>query len=279
MSENDNINNGGNVISHVRPIWQKVLCFSVVVIGILLLFVFEALKPTLTSDELLNRLYTMVITRMAGAVVFFALLLYSGYKVLNPFKRPFVRSILFSLPAFAVVINNMPILSLIWGDAYIIKGGNYMFWFVMECLAIGLFEEAAFRGVILLSAAEQRHGTKKELLVAVLLSSAIFGGVHLVNLFAGAGLGSVIRQIGYSFLIGAMCSVVLLKTANIWLCVLLHAVYDFCGNLVPTLGAGTWWDVPTIVFTVILALGVTAYMLVVFIRMKPQELDRIYVKI
>jgi membrane protease YdiL (CAAX protease family) len=83
-------------------------------------------------------------------------------------------------------------------------------------------------------------------------------------------------QIGYSFLIGAMCSVVLFKTANLWLCVALHAIYDFCGLLVPTLGDGSWWDVPTIVFTAVLAVATTAYMVVLFARMKPEEIDRIY---
>ena len=100
----------------------------------------------------------------------------------------------------------------------------------------------------------------------------------MVNLLMGASLGGVIQQIGYSFLIGAMCSVVLYKTANLWLCVLLHAVYDFCGGLVPALGEGIIWDTPTIIITVILAVVVTIYMVVLLFRIKPQELDRIYEK-
>ena len=73
-----------------------------------------------------------------------------------------------------------------------------------------------------------------------------------------------------------MCAVVLFKTGNLWLCVILHAVYDFSGNLMPTLGAGTWWDTPTVVFTVILAVFTTVFYVVAFLRMDPRETDRIY---
>ena len=83
-------------------------------------------------------------------------------------------------------------------------------------------------------------------------------------------------QVGYSFLIGAMYAVILFKTANIWLCVLLHAVYNFCGMLVPTLGAGTWWDVPTVIFTTVLAVATAVYTVVLFIKMDVRELDRLY---
>ncbi len=252
-------------------------CLIAILIAAPLLLYLEFGKPTLAADPLLARLINMTLTRGIGAVVFLLLLLSEGYRVMNPFEKPFGKSLLFLLPPLAVVINNMPILSLLWGDAYIVRG-EPIFWlmFALECLAIGLFEEAAFRGVILLMFAEKRYRTRRGLFVSIILTSAVFGAVHLVNVVAGAGIGAVIQQIGYSFLIGAMCSVVLLKTRNIWLCVLLHAVYDFCGSLVPTLGAGTWWDTPTVVFTVILAVATTAYMLWQFWRLEPKEVAKIY---
>ena len=151
-----------------------------------------------------------------------------------------------------------------------------MMWFILECLCIGLFEEAAFRGVVLLMVAEKRRGSRKDLFVSIILSSAVFGAIHLVNIFTGANPGAVILQIGYSFLIGAMCSVVLFKTANIWLCVALHAIYDFCGHLMPTLGTGSWWDTPTVVITVILAVFTVVFYVAALWRIDPIELDRLY---
>ena len=117
---------------------------------------------------------------------------------------------------------------------------------------------------------------EKGLFWSLILTSAVFGGVHLINVFMGAGIGGVILQIGYSFLIGAMCSVVLLKTRNIWLCVLLHAIYDFSGTLMPTLGAGTWWDTPTVIFTAVLAVATTAYLVWQFFVLDLGRVGEIY---
>ena len=252
-------------------------CLMVIFVALPILLWLEIAKPTLSEDPVLAPLISMTLTRGLGAAVFLALLLHEGFRVMNPLQKPFWRSILFIIPPLLVVVNNMPILSLAWGDAYIIHSAlAYWVWFILECLAIGLFEELAFRGVIFLMLAEKRHSTRKGLFWSLILTSAVFGAVHLLNVLMGAGIGGVIMQIGYSFLIGAMCSVVLLKTRNIWLCVLLHAVYDFSGTLVPTLGGGTWWDTPTVIFTVILAVATTAYLVWHFFTLDLSRVEEIY---
>ena len=231
------------------------------------------------DDAVLTPMVRMALSRLLAAAVFFVLLLSQEYRVLNPLRRPFGKSLLWSLPAFLVVVNNFPILSVMWGDAYVAHGGAARwFWFLLECFAIGAFEEIAFRGVIMLRFAESRRHTHRGLLVSILLSSAVFGAMHAVNLLTGADPLWTVLQIGYSFLIGAMCSVVLLKTANLWLCVALHAIYDVGGLFMSRLGGGSCWDTPTIVFTALLAVATTVYMVVLFVRMKPEEVDRIYQK-
>lgn len=256
------------------PVW---VCYALIALAVVALLWFELGKPTLSDDPLLQELMTMTLTRLIGALLFLCILIWRGYRVLAPFRKGFARALLFSLPALAVVINNAPILSMIRGDAYLVHTApRYMLWFVAECVAIGLFEELAFRGVILLSVAEGRHKSRFDLFLCIILSSAVFGAVHMANLLSGAGFGAVLRQIGYSFLIGAMCSVVLYRTHNIWLCVILHAVYDFSGSLMPTLGAGHWWDTPTVVFTVLLAVAVAVFYVVALWRTDPNSLKRIF---
>ena len=250
---------------------------AIMAVAVPILLYVEIAKPTLSEDPVLAPLINMTLTRGIGAVVFLALLLNEGYRVLNPIQKPFWKSMLFIIPPLLVVVNNMPILSMIWGDAYVVHSAPvYWVWFSLECLAIGLFEELAFRGVIFLMFAEKRHATRKGLFWSLILTSAVFGAVHLANVLMGAGIGGVILQIGYSFLIGAMCSVVLLKTRNIWLCVLLHAIYDFSGTLMPTLGAGTWWDTPTVIFTAVLAVATTAYLVWQFFVLDLGRVGEIY---
>lgn len=260
-----------------RRYMSRKVCLAVIFASVPVLLWLEMGKPTLTEDAVLAPLMSMTLTRMIGAAVFLALLLHEGFHVIHPLQKPFWKGLLFTIPPFLVVVNNMPILSMIWGDAYLVHTAPaYMIWFAAECLAIGLFEEFAFRGVIFLLFAEKRYTTRKGLFWSLILSSAVFGGVHLINIFMGAGIGPTILQIGYSFLIGAMCSVVLLKTRNIWLCVALHAIYDFCGTLMPTLGGGTWWDTPTVIFTAVLAVATAAYLIWQFFRLDPDEVGKIF---
>ena len=141
-----------------------------------------------------------------------------------------------------------------------------------------MFEEFAFRGVVFLSILEKRRKNTLDVFISIVLTSAVFAVVHLFNIFGGASPVAVLMQIGYSFLIGGMCSVVLLRTANIWLCVILHATFNFCGYFMPTLGDGTWWDTPTVVITVLLSIVVTAYIVVSLIRTPTEITERLYKK-
>ena len=252
-------------------------CLAVILAVLPVLLWLEMGEPALTEDAILSPLMTMTFTRALGAAVFLVLLLHEGYRVMNPLQKPFWASLAFSILPILVVVNNAPFLSLYRGDAYLVHDAPvYLFWFALECLTIGLFEELAFRGVIFLAFAERRHTTRKGLFWSLMMTSAVFGAVHLINLLMGAGIGGVILQVGYSFLIGAMCSVVLLKTRNLWLCVLLHAAYDFCGNLLPTLGGGTWWDTPTVVVTAVLAVVTAVYLVWQFFTLDLARVAEIY---
>ena len=141
---------------------------------------------------------------------------------------------------------------------------------------MGFFEEIVFRGCVLTLVMKNRRKNTLDLFVSILISSAIFGVFHLVNIFAGASPAAVILQVGYSTLIGAMCAVVMMKTGCIWYCVLLHSVYNFCGGVIPRCGSGVIWDTPTVVLTAVVSVIVAVYVLYVFLRIRPDELDKIY---
>ena len=198
------------------------------------------------DDKELKGGIDMTVTRALGGIVFLTILTYLGYRVLNPVKRPFARALLFTLPALAVAVNNLPIYPIASGMAKVTAPLWQVLLLALECLMVGLFEEVCFRGVIFLGFLEKRRATKKGQFLAIIYSSAVFGVVHLLNIFLGSSPVAVLMQIGYSFLIGAMCAVVLMKTANIWLCTIVHATFNFCGAIVPRCGEGTIWEPLTI---------------------------------
>ena len=240
----------------------------------LLFAAYTILDPTLSDDAATQTLLKSVLSRVCGSAVFLFVLLYQR---LHLFARPTAACLPAFLPALAVVINNFPILSAISGDARLTRP-ELIPLFALDALMIGVFEEIAFRGVLFPLLLENRRGTTRQIFCTTVAVSAVFGLVHLVNLFEGAGIGPTLLQVGYSFLIGGMCSIVLLKSGNLLLCILLHAIYDFCGGLYPTLGEGVWWDTPTVIFTALLGTAVFVWMLRILTQIKPEEADRLYKK-
>lgn len=255
---------------------KKNLFTVLMLVASVALVVLELFPITYSEDDTLNSLYKVIATRAVGSIVFIPLTMYMGYNVFGLTKKNRLSVLLCTLIPLAVVVNNLPIIGLITGAAYLTKPSYYIVVFALETFLIGLFEEFAFRGVLLPYVLEKRRSTKKSIFWATVISSAAFGAIHLFNLFAGAGIGGVILQVGYSFLIGGMCAIVLLYTRCIWICVLLHAIYDFCGYLVPTLGDGIIWDPLTVVITAILGVFALIFMVIWLIRIDPERVNEIY---
>ena len=251
-----------------RVLFVTAIIFAV--IGVVYEFAFSGRISSPPDYEMIDS----VITRLVGSVAIACLLPTLGYKVFN---KPSGFAVLSVLPCFAAVICNPPLIGLISGDAEIIYGEGYRFLlFAAECLGSGIFEELLFRAVLFPAVLENRRQAWVKIFLSVIVSSAIFALVHLLNLFAGAGFGSVAMQIGYSFLIGGLCSFVLLKTGNIAFCVLLHATFNFTGTLVERLGTGGWGGWLTAIITLVVALPVAVYVVYSLIKIPTETTDKLY---
>ena len=259
---------------------KRNICLAITVLAIILLLLIEffGVEPIFgeIKDEKLETGISTTLTRLIGGAVFLTLIAYLGFKILSPVKKPLGSSILFCLPAFLVAVNNLPIYSLVKGLACVTSPMWRVALLALECLAVGLFEETCFRGFVFVSFLEKRRGTKWGQLVAIILSSVVFALVHLFNIFMGASPIAVILQLGYSFLIGAMCAVMLMKTGNIWLSVIAHGVFNFSGALIPNCGVGSIWEPFTVAITVIVSVLVAAFYIWMFVKIKPGETDKIY---
>lgn len=199
-------------------------------------------------------------TRACGSVIFIGVIMYLGYKPTGAAVGAGIKErAAIILPAFAVAANNFPIAALISGDAAITAGGDVIVPLMAECFFIGLFEETAFRGVLLLSLADRFGRGRLSLFATAAISSAVFGATHLLNLFGGAGVGGTLLQVGYSTLIGGMCALILLTTGSLASCVLIHAVYDLGGGIVSRAGEGRIWTPAQIAVTAAVGAAAFAY--------------------
>ena len=168
------------------------------------------------------------------------LFIFHGKRLLV-FDRSFLKALVWSLPCFMVALINFPLSALIQGKAEIVRT-DLLGLYAIYVISIALLEELIFRGVLLLLVSDFMRGKRYQYLLTALICSAIFSLFHLTNLFEGMDIGSVLLQCLYTFLIGGMLTIMMLKTKNIWLCVLIHALFDFGGLLIINLGIGNPWD-------------------------------------
>jgi len=220
----------------------------------------------------------VAIIRAVGFALLVAACVSLRFRVLKPFGNGSVKQLLLCIPFLLVALNNAPWIALATGQASVDATGAEIATFVVQCLFVAAFEEVALRGLVLPLSLVGSKKSRGGVFFALVFSSAIFALMHLVNLFSGAGIIAVLRQIGYTFLIGCMCGLVLLKTHNLWLCIFLHFVYNVGGLLIETLGASgsMLWDTPTVILTVVLAVLVTGYGAWQFLRLDPDSVRPLY---
>ena len=129
-------------------------------------------------------------------------------------------------------------------------------------LGIGLTEELYFRGIIC-------NMWKEKEKAAILISSALFGLSHLLNVMGGAGLAETLLQIAFAFTYGIVMAFVILRTKSIRPCILLHALHDFCGFITNEGDMKLNIIVGTIQFAVLLL-----YCIYLLVRMKENDTDK-----
>ena len=218
-----------------------------------------------------------MLSRFCGGML--CVILISGFFTGQFFKFNIsLRKLLVFLPCMLIAINNFPFVTVFSGEAYINGRWEKILLYAVFCISVGLFEEMAFRGCIFSFVLQRRGRRVVDVFWSIVISSAIFGAVHIVNIFMGADPGGTVLQIGYSFLIGAMCSVILVKTHNIWFCVILHAVYNFAGGVVPNCGGGIIWSVPEIILTAVVALIVAVFVIYTLLKITPDDIEGVFKK-
>lgn len=208
------------------------------------------------------------IFRAIGFTVAVLLCLDLGYDVFGFKGRG--KGLLLSLPFIIVAVNNAPITGIASGTVKITNGGISVFYFALYCIFVGLFEEIVFRGIIQRLVLSKMKKTKVGTFWGIIITSALFGAIHAVN-YLGGNFGGTTLQIGYSFLIGAMCSVVMLLTRNVFACAVLHAGFNFAGLIADTLGTGQVWDAVNITLTAVIGVAAAVYAVIVFIKFVKSE--------
>lgn len=243
------------------------------ILGALCFIFFEAWPITvIPNDSLANKFLCGVISRVGLSILFvWMLYIFCGRKYVI-FDKKFFVTMVWSLPCFMVAFVNFPYSAVISGDVSIIRP-DLIWLYILYVFAIALLEELIFRGVLLYVTEDLLRNVKHKPLLTVVVCSLIFSLFHLTNLFVGAGIGATLLQCVYTFLIGAMLTVTMLKLNNVWLCVLIHGVFNFGGLItISGLAIGNPWD--TLFWVLTIVSGVLAAGHIIFSLIK---LEKAYV--
>lgn len=226
-------------------------------------------EPSLTGDSRLDGLLGAVVPRFFISLFLLVLALEFFPSCLDS-KRVPIKALFWCVPPLLVTLVNFPVSALATGTAHVARMELFAL-FLLKCVLIGISEEVLFRGIIFHALLEKFEKAGRSCFLPVLLSSVIFSLFHFINLLDGAGFLAVLQQAGYSFLIGAMLAVTLLKTKNIWLCVFLHALFDMGGFLVSDLGTGNPQDLTFWILTIVIGVLCTVHIVLTLVRMVKKQ--------
>ena len=221
--------------------WNFIITILLFILGTICFIFFDVKPITVLEDPLANKLLCGFIARVGLSLLFSWMLYQYGDRKFIVFDRNFPKDLLWALPCFMVALINFPVSALISGKAEIVRT-DLLGLYALYVISVALLEEFIFRGVLLIIVSDLMRGKRYQYLLTALICSAVFSLFHLTNLFEGMGIGDVLLQCLYTFLIGGMLVITMLKTRSIWLCVLIHALFNFGGLLIVHLGVGNPWD-------------------------------------
>ena len=263
---------GEIVVSEEKKKRRDIIEIIVIIVLCAIMAVLDFLPIKYTSDEVKNGLISDTVPLIIGTVAVIWLMIRGKTGL---FGRP--TKLWFLIPCLLVAVDNFPFPSYFAGKSQLLYTDvDKWLWFAGFCIFVGVFEECVFRGIVFPLLAGCFSSDKKGLIKTFFISSVIFGGMHLFNIFAGAGIGPTLLQAGYSTLIGGLCAFALMKTKNILFPAFVHGLYDFCGLMLPKLGSGAIFDTPTVILMAVVGISVGIFVLYSVWRYPEEERIELY---
>ncbi len=230
----------------------------------------DFMEIRILKEEFRNSALLKIIQQLSGSALAILLMRYLNIRL---FEKP--QNLLYLLPCLVIAVDNFQWSSFIAGNMQLVRTELVdVLLFTGKCLAVGLFEELIFRGVLFSVIAGFFTNDKKGFWKTYVVSSAIFAISHLFN---GFSFGTIL-QVGYTFLTGGLFAFCLLKTKNILCCALVHGIYNFCGTFYATqgLGAGVVFDIGTVITMAVVSVVIGVFVLYKVWKYSDEEREELY---
>lgn len=156
---------------------------------------------------------------------------------------------------FVVLIANSTVKTEI--DIFAILSG------LVIAILIGIIEELLFRNQILEELLKNQTKFK-----ALLYSSLIFGGVHLLNISSISSIPTVLAQVGYTFILGLCLGYIYISSKNIILPIIYHTLFNFLNDVLVVKLFNLKWDLTFFIVNISLGILVIIYLFLTTLKKK-----------
>lgn len=111
-----------------------------------------------------------------------------------------------------------------------------VFFVFLNTIVVGISEEFMFRGILF-----RAWRSRLSIWPAIIITTVMFGGVHVMNVFVTGQFGEAGLQAIAAALSGFAFMALLIRTGSIWVPIVYHALWDF-GTFLVSAGAGNAAD-------------------------------------
>lgn len=202
-------------------------------------------------------IFIMIFKRISGKKIHFGFKNWKKYKIeIFILFVPIVITILanvFTSISLTAIFNELPTGQVIVGLVGSLIGA----------LMVGFIEETIMRGGMCSILTSLFDKSRYQIVLAALVSSIMFGSLHLLNLLGGADFLYTLYQVLYASAIGVCFSVFYLKTGSLLIPILAHCLIDwsdFFFNMTGQPDMETIWYVPVLL--------IVLYIVVAFVLFK-----------
>ena len=207
---------------------SNILIFFLVMIPLFLFVFLAANMSSIVYGIISGYKYgqEFIVETIFAFVVLIVILISGNSYIFTQKRENFISSVIAGWPMLLIAIVNL--LSSILNLS--VNGFNIfnIFNLILFCCSIGFYEEFLCRGWLFNEFLERFGNTKKQVVLSIVLSSILFGGIHFVNFFTTSqGLVMTFAQIVQATASGMFLASLYFKNQNIWSVIFIHAFYDF----------------------------------------------------
>lgn len=198
---------------------ELIFCVILICVYFALVNLANKLSSVINTPNSINALTGIVF--MIGIILCLKKKKLLSYYGINNLKELEYKNLIFCLPMIIIALGNLRY------GIHINNSWDQIVYISLEALGVGFAEEILFRSFLM------KAIINKSATAAIIISSTVFGIIHIFNLLYSADTIATLAQVVYATALGLMFSMFFYKTNNIVPCVICHSSINMTNTFLP----------------------------------------------